>query len=329
MHSHNKRRILLAEDDRHLAGAVRLWLESGGFEVEHVESGKQALEVIGKEPWSVVISDIELPEASGLELAQTLKERSAETPLLIMTAHERLDYAVEALRRKADDFVVKPLEEDDFVERVRRLSETAPPGGGRSVLAVGAHPDDVEIGCGGILLKHRSQGDRVTILTLTRGARGGPADEREAESLRAAEALDCQLVQHDLVDTEIAESGATISAIEQAVRAVEASVVYTHSDHDNHQDHRNTHHASLVASRPVGDVFCYQSPSSSVAFCPSRFVDIDQQLDAKVEALACYRTQVSSRKYLTESLIRATAQYWGRFGGYMPVEPLEVVRSCE
>ena len=321
--------ILLIEDDWHLAAVVSLWLEDAGFRVTHADRSVAALEILEAEDWFAVVSDIELPGRNGLELVAELRDLLPGIPILLMTAHERIDYAVGALRQKADDFVVKPLEEEDFVSRVRRLGNEGRGRRPRSVLAVGAHPDDVEIGCGGILLKHRGDGDRVTILILSRGARGGPAKERAVESARAAKALGCELILRDLVDTEIAEGGATISAIEEAIAVAEADVVYTHSDHDNHQDHRNSHRASLVAARPVGSVFCYQSPSSTVAFQPSRFVEIEKQLDAKVEALACYRTQVSSRKYLTEALIRATALYWGRYGTFGPVEPLEVVRSCD
>ena len=66
----------------------------------------------------------------------------------------------------------------------------------------------------------------------------------------------------------------TISIIEAAIRELHPTHVYTHSLEDTHQDHRAVHAASLVAARGVPNVYCYQTPSSTVEFKPHRFVDI-------------------------------------------------------
>ena len=87
--------------------------------------------------------------------------------------------------------------------------------------------------------------------------------------------------------------------------------------------------ATLVAAREIPRIYCYQAPSSTVDFHPTRFVPIDDFLAGKLEAIAAYRSQVAVRRYLDEDLLRATARYWSRFGSSRYVEPLEVVRESE
>jgi LmbE family N-acetylglucosaminyl deacetylase len=105
--------------------------------------------------------------------------------------------------------------------------------------------------------------------------------------------------------------------------------VYTHTPRDVHQDHRNVHHATLVAARGISRVYCYQAPSTTVEFRPTRFVTIDEFIDRKLEAIRAYSTQTAIRAYLDEELLRATARYWARFSQARYVEPLEVVRESD
>jgi LmbE family N-acetylglucosaminyl deacetylase len=198
-----------------------------------------------------------------------------------------------------------------------------------SPLSIGAHPDDVEIGCGGILAQHRDRRDRIVIVTLTGDEQGGVKDTRILESEEAARLLGAELVFGGLRDTQVPEGRETISVIEDVIRSVEPDTVYTHTCRDRHQDHRNAYCATMVAARSVPNVFCYQSPSTTVDFQPTRFVDIAQRIDEKLAAIAKYQTQVNSQRYLPPSLVRSTAEYWGRFASYRLVEPLEVVRSVE
>ena len=195
------------------------------------------------------------------------------------------------------------------------------------MLAIGAHPDDVEIGCGGILLRHRARGDQVAVLTLSGGEHGGIASERVQEAHRAAAILGARLVLGTLRDSAIPEGRETISVIEQTIREVQPTVVYTHTIHDGHQDHRSVHRATVVACRGIPNLYCYQAPSSSIDFRPTKFVEVGEFLDRKVEAIGAYRSQVVKRPYLRESLLRATAEYWGRFAQYGIAEPLEVMRE--
>jgi LmbE family N-acetylglucosaminyl deacetylase len=195
------------------------------------------------------------------------------------------------------------------------------------VLAVGAHPDDVEIGASGALVAHREMGDEVAILTLSRGARGGVETTRAGESEQAARIIGATLYLEDLADTSISESDPTISIISAVVGEVRPTIVYTHSIHDVHQDHRNTHQAAMVAAREVGRIYCFQSPSATVDFRPSRFVSIDRYLDAKLRAIEAFGSQLAVRAYLEPDLISSTARYWSRFAEGRYAEAFEVIRD--
>ena len=199
----------------------------------------------------------------------------------------------------------------------------------RVVLAIGAHPDDVEIGVGGILCKHTQLGDRVAILTLSGGAAGGKASNRIREAELAAAKLGAELYLGDLPDTRISDGIDTIRTLERTIAKVRPSIVYTHSVHDAHQDHRSTHTATLVAARTVPRIFAYQTPSATIDFRPNRFVPIDHQFERKLELIEAYASQTSVRPYLSADLLRSNAAYWGRYGNYRLVEPLEVVREID
>ncbi len=121
--------------------------------------------------------------------------------------------------------------------------------------------------------------------------------------------------------------GPTVRLIEDVVREIAPTIVYTHTNHDRHQDHRATHDATLVATRSVETIACYQSPSSTIDFRPTRFVSIDGFIERKLELLACFGSQVDRREYLAPDFVTTTARYWARFGDGALVEPLEMIRD--
>jgi LmbE family N-acetylglucosaminyl deacetylase len=324
-------RILVVEDDE--VGATLL-VELLGMlgDVHWATSAEQAAEVLARREWDLLVSDIDLPGVDGLELVRLVKRQRPQLAILILSGHSSFEHAVAAMRAGADDYLTKPFDPPGLLEKARALVEltrSRRAAGSEIVLAVGAHPDDVEIGVGGILLRHAAQGHRVTVLTLTGGERGGQLAERAEESRRAAELMSARLIHAALTDTSVSEGGATIGTILDVIDEVRPTTVYTHTPRDVHQDHRNAHSATLVAARTIGRVFCYQAPSTTVEFKPTRFVAIDEFLEAKIEVIQAYASQVKIRGYLDEELLRATARYWSRFSQARYVEPLEVVRDSD
>jgi two-component system, NtrC family, response regulator HydG len=325
-------RILVVDDDP-VTGRflTQLLSDTGGFDVTHTTDAASALHRASTETWDLVLTDVEMPGMSGLELLQSLRRAAPDLPVVVITGHATLDYAVSALRDHADEFLQKSMPKDLLLTTVSAVvakGRAARLAARQAVLAIGAHPDDVEIGAAGALLVHRSMGHEVSILTLSRGARGGSQATRVGESELAARALNATLFLDDLKDTQISEGDPTIGAISRVVESVRPTVIYTHSPHDVHQDHRNTHRAAMVAARGVNRVYCFQSPSATVDFRPTRFVTIDDQIEGKLQAIHAFASQVEIRRYLEPDLIESTARYWSRFGDGRYAEAFEVIREA-
>ncbi len=323
--------VLLLDDDPDAVLLMRYALNTDpDIRVETFDDPYDALRLLDNQPCDVVVTDIELPGMNGLEVIGHVRQRQPGVPVVVVTGHASVDYAVEALRNQADEFLTKPLDPNQFVETVRTVGDAARQrarADRRVVLAVGAHPDDVEIGVGGLLSAHHARGDDIAVMTLTSGGRGGDRSEREVESRTSADLLGARLFLTDLGDTEVAVGDPTVSSIHDVIAEIGPDTVYTHSVHDLHQDHRAVHQATLVAARTVPTVACYQSPSATVEFSPNRFAGIDAFMDRKLKLLNLFVSQVASRDYLEPDVIVATARYWSRFGGGRMAEPLEVIRD--
>lgn len=319
--------VLAVEDD---ADARRLlaviFRDAPEVEATIVSDPSEALTHLRESSVDVLLTDLRMPGTDGLALAEQARGFHPDLPVLLMTAHPTVDSAVLAMRTGLTDFLVKPLNATSVIGAVVRAAAQRGQTGHR-VLAIGAHPDDVEIGAGATLARHFSKGDEVRILTMSRGHVGGDEGSRVDEAHRAADVLGAALELRDLEDTRIPDHGPTVRAIEQAIREFAPHTVYVHSDHDVHQDHRAVHRATMVAARAVPRVLCYQSPSATIDFRPSRFVRVDDQLDTKLEAIAAYSSQTAIRDYLEEDLLRSTARVWGRFGRCRYAEAFEVIRD--
>jgi LmbE family N-acetylglucosaminyl deacetylase len=184
----------------------------------------------------------------------------------------------------------------------------------RSVLAIGSHPDDVELGCAGALLAHKAAGDRITILIMTGGENGPGALEdiirRRFEQEAAAVLLGADLRWGGLFDCEVVMDTHTIRVIEEVIAEVGADVVYVHAPDDSHQDHRATCAATVSAARRSCRLLHYQSPST-LAFAPTVFVDISDHVAGKLAALSCHRSQLEQSTVVEADVIAAAARYWG------------------
>jgi LmbE family N-acetylglucosaminyl deacetylase len=180
----------------------------------------------------------------------------------------------------------------------------------RRVLAIGAHPDDIELGCGATLLAHAAAGDAVTMLVLTSGQAGPGAADRLAEQRAAAGVLGAGLRWGGLVDCRVAADAETVRIVEDAIRDTDADVVYVHALDDSHQDHRAAAAATLSAARRMSRVLHYQSPST-LTFQPTVFVDVTAYLSGKVAALRAHASQVELSAMVEPDAVVAAARYWG------------------
>lgn len=199
---------------------------------------------------------------------------------------------------------------------------------GNRVLAIGAHPDDIELGCGGTLAKHAAVGDDVVMLVLTDG-RAGPGNvvARVAEARAAAAVLGAEIVFGGLTDGALGASRESVSVIEDVLREFPPSVIYTHSDSDSHQDHRAVAESTLSAARDFATVLHYQAPSSR-SFNPKIFVALDEEsLRMKLDALNKHASQVKNSPRVSFDAIDAAARYWGTQARTKLAEGFEITRA--
>ncbi len=184
---------------------------------------------------------------------------------------------------------------------------------GQVVLAVGAHPDDIELGCAGFILKLKASGAQVHGLTLTRGERGTDQEgKRPEETARSGRFLGLDgLTVLDLPDAGLQDRiGDVKSAIEAKVRELRPTMVLTHTDVDVHGDHRAVHAATREAARGVPTVLCYEDVSTTDRFQPNLFVDISHYLDDHLRACALHETQ-AHRPYMDPQVIKGRAAHRG------------------
>jgi LmbE family N-acetylglucosaminyl deacetylase/tetratricopeptide (TPR) repeat protein len=198
-----------------------------------------------------------------------------------------------------------------FLVAVRR-EQKAPEFVGQSVLVIGAHPDDIELGTAGFLMKLKDSGARVHGLTMTRGEKGGDPERRPREAERATGfiGLDEYWIL-DFPDTGLGDRIPAMRAvIEEKIRAVSATLVLTHTDVDVHGDHRAVHAATREAARAVPTVLCYEDVSTSKEFVPNYFVDITGYIDEHLKAVAFHRSQ-DHRDYMDPEVVRGRAAHRG------------------
>ena len=183
----------------------------------------------------------------------------------------------------------------------------------KQILALGAHPDDLELGCGATLAKLVARGAQVTAVILSDGSIGSNSGlDRGSETREALSTLGIQrIVQHSFPDTRLHEHlNDLIATIEQHVRDVAPERVYTMFHDDRHQDHRAVYQASIVACRRVAQILAYETPSSYPNFVPTVFEPVDEFIERKVAALKLHKSQ-GDRLYMHEEKIRSAAHFRG------------------
>ena len=112
-----KRKILLVEDEAILRESLRDWLIEDGYDVECVESGEEALEIIKKEEFGVIVLDLKLPGIDGLQVFEEAKELKPETKGVIITAYPSKETLEKAKRLGLIDYLPKPFKVEDL-ERI-------------------------------------------------------------------------------------------------------------------------------------------------------------------------------------------------------------------
>ena len=117
-----KTRLLVVEDERHLAAGLKLNFELEGYEVEVVSSAREAgSRLLVPNAFDAIILDVMLPDASGIELCRRLRDSGNFIPVLMLTALDKTEDRVKGLEAGADDYLPKPFELDELLARVRSM----------------------------------------------------------------------------------------------------------------------------------------------------------------------------------------------------------------
>lgn len=183
------------------------------------------------------------------------------------------------------------------------------------VLAIGAHPDDIEVGCSGTLAKYARSGHDIYILVMTEGHMGGEVAIRKREQEKSMKILrPRELLWGSYQDTQLTpHMNRMVQDIETVLKRLAPDFIFVHHGDDTHQDHRALAKATVSATRYVRNVLFYEGPTTQ-NFSPTVFVDIKETLDLKIEMLLAHQSQVEKTNIEGLSItdvVRSTAVFRG------------------
>jgi LmbE family N-acetylglucosaminyl deacetylase len=201
-----------------------------------------------------------------------------------------------------------------------------------NILAIGAHPDDIELGCGGLLIKAARQGHEIFMYTLTRGGASGDPQQRTKELMQSAKFIGAKALWIDkFEDTKLnASTSELINHIEFFINKADPDLIITHSLGDVHHDHRAIAASTVEAGRFIPNIMSYEIPLTK-DFTPQVFYDISDVVDDKVELIKIFWSQ-QSKLYLRANAIKGLAEYralQSRLNTSINyVEAFEVLKMC-
>lgn len=113
--------ILLIDDDKNLCRITKYQLEKNGYQVEVAYSGKEGLKKFEQTYFDVLVSDVQMPDISGLELVKRIREKNEDIPVIIITAFGSVESAIQASGVGADDYLVKPFTKEQLIFTIEKI----------------------------------------------------------------------------------------------------------------------------------------------------------------------------------------------------------------
>jgi LmbE family N-acetylglucosaminyl deacetylase len=165
------------------------------------------------------------------------------------------------------------------------------------VLALGAHPDDIEIFMFGTMAAYATQGAELTFAVATDGAKGGKGDPRVLARVRREEAADAAALLGatlhflDFPDGDLVADAALIASLKALIRETAADLVITHAPNDYHADHRALSDGVRIAASFAVPVL-HADTMGGTGFSPTHYVDISAYRDVKTQAIRAHRSQM-------------------------------------
>lgn len=121
MRNKSHMRILIIEDEKKVAKALKDGLERENFEIQTAYNGEDGFFLINSETFDLILLDLNLPGRDGIKVLETMRQKGISTPVLILTARDTLESKVTGLESGADDYLVKPFAFPELVARIRAL----------------------------------------------------------------------------------------------------------------------------------------------------------------------------------------------------------------
>ena len=181
----------------------------------------------------------------------------------------------------------------------------------KSIMAIGAHPDDIEFGCSGTLLKHIDKGDKVVYVCMTSSQ---STDGVTKKVLRTSEELTSEVhcatqlmkIPKDRVrflpftDLHVPFDFQSVSKLDELIQRYKVDTIYTHWAGDSNQDHIATFKATMAAARYVPNVFCYEQipvpRHTENEMKVNYYNDISNYIYDKIEIAKCHQSQIKKYK---------------------------------
>lgn len=211
--------------------------------------------------------------------------------------------------------------------RTERSGDTAAGSfrGYSTILALGAHPDDIELGCGGSFILAGISGVALHAAIMSPCNDEAPPtkpDLRAGEFLRACEVTGAKPHTYSLPNRELPEHRREVmEVLERLQDEVKPDLVFIPFLEDLHQDHETVAKAAVRTFRRNETILQYEIIRyGSHSFTPSLFVDISDVLEVKLAALRCYESQFQKRAYFDEESFRSLARTRGAQSGYAYAE---------
>ena len=201
-----------------------------------------------------------------------------------------------------------------------------------NILAIGAHVDDIEVGCLGTLLKFNHQGANIDVVISTdqdapnASVRGVVHNEyKRSENLIGTKFTIMRNGRNDEGRPIINWNSSTIAAMDKIVNRKQYDLIITHSGGDYHQDHHNTFNVVNSSLRNYrGELWCMeigQYGNKNRLFNPTVFVDISDLIEDKIRSIMCYESQIDD---ITIHNIRGLAAYRGQAMGVKYAEAFDL-----
>jgi LmbE family N-acetylglucosaminyl deacetylase len=208
-----------------------------------------------------------------------------------------------------------------------------------TILAIGAHGDDIELACGGTLAKAVSKGHQVIMVVVTGkdskdhknvSIRENGSAEKEAKA--AAKILGVsKLIILGYEDTLVPYSADLIGNLDDIMNQYKPNIVFTHFVFDTHQDHIRTAHSTISAARRQNTILLYEpiNPSGQgyIAFRPQVYIDISKTINQKINALKAHQSQYKKYNKKWIDGVTARSKFRGFEMGKEYAECFEVVRA--